>query len=303
MKKNTPLKWTVILFALNISCELSAQNKMTVTTNNKTGDIFGYNLSGATKNSTESASPSGSVDMFGPMQNIDIEFSKALAIGQPITEVDINIVGTDLKPVETIKLKSVSVIQIKEYTSSFTDGVFQLSSPGGLNRAVNCSYGSMQIHYYNNDTGEKIKAPLNKMEKYEMNTNSSLTGTTGRVYLNLAADVECVVFIYNPGTNKEITGTTKDRSFYLAPGKYDIKVSSVKMEEIDVEKGMDTRIKAGILNVSSPSAWALYDENKKIRITASSGAKKIGLPIGNYQLQMNGSFRPVTINDGETINF
>ena len=302
MKKNIFVNWIAILFALNFSCQLSAQNKMTVTTNNKTGDIFGYSLNGGTRNSSQTTSPAGTIDMFGPMQNVNIEFSKALAIGQPIAEIHIDIVGSDLKPVETIKLKSVSVIQIKEYTSAFIDGVFQLSSSGDLNREVNCSCGSIQIQYYTDNTGEKIKAPLNKMEKYEMNPDSSLTGTTGRVYLDLPADVQCVIFIYQVGTNKIIKGSSTDRSFYLAPGKYDISASSAKMQEVEIQKGMDTRIKAGILNVGSPTTWAIYDENKKIRITGGSGAKKIGLPVGNYQLQMSGGFQAVTIKDREIIN-
>lgn len=305
MKKNITANFVAILLAFSIFGQMAAQNKMTLTTNNKTGDIFGYTMNSGTPNSSGPASPSGTVDLFGPMQNVNLEFSKALAVGQPIPEVDINISDQNLTSVETIKLKSFSVIQVKEYTSTYTNGMFQLSSPANLNMEITGSYSSIQI-YYNDQTkgvGDKIKAPMNKLEKYEMNPDSSLTGSTGRVYLDLSANVECVIFIYNAGTNKEIAGTTKDRQFFLAPGRYDIKISSVKMEQIEVQKGMDTRIKAGILNVSSPTAWALYDENKKIRIIGSSGAKKIGLPVGNYQLQTSGSFHPVTIKDGETVNF
>ena len=185
--------------------------------------------------------------------------------------------------------------------------MFELSSNGSLNIEAICDFQNSQIDYKTDgNAGEKIIQPavsIKNPEKLEMKPDSSLKGSTGKVFLDLPADVECVIYIYNAGTNKEIVGTTKDRSFFLAPGKYDVKVSSVKMEEIEVQKGMDTRIKAGTINISSPTAWALYDETKKIRITGSSGAKKIGLPVGSYQLQTSGSFHPVTINDGETVNF
>lgn len=128
-------------------------------------------------------------------------------------------------------------------------------------------------------------------------TNTS----TGKVQLDLPADVQCFIYIYDHGTNKQIAGTSKDRIFYMAPGVYDIKVSSVKMEEITVQKGMDTKILAGSLDITSPSSWQLFDESKKISITGSSKPEKIGLPVGNYNVKINGSFLPVTIKDGETV--
>lgn len=149
--------------------------------------------------------------------------------------------------------------------------------------------------------------PTNKtMYSYSINGNEDKTdlsnASTGKVHLDLPKDDQCFIFIYEHGTNKEIKGTSKDRIFYMAPGVYDIKVSSVKMEEITVMKGMDTKILAGSLNITSPSSWQLFDESKKIRITGSSKPGKIGLPVGNYNVKINGSFLPIVIKDGEMVN-
>ncbi len=278
------------------------QSKMVLMLNNKQSMIYGYTMG------DPSSGNSKIIDLFGAMENANVPLTLSQQSGNPISEMDIIITDPASNSTQTIKLSGVMVRQIKNYTSNYSNGMFELSSSGALNMEAICDFQKSELIYKNDgNTGNKIKeTPAlkdNTLEKLETKPNSSLKGSTGRVYLDLPADVECVIFIYNAGTNKEITGTTRDRQFYLAPGKYDVDVSSVKMEEIEVQKGMDTRIKAGILNVSSPPAWALYDETKKIRITGASKSQKIGLPVGNYQLQMSGSFQPVTIKDGETVNF
>ena len=63
---------------------------------------------------------------------------------------------------------------------------------------------------------------------------------------------------------------------------------------------METRIKAGILNVRGSGIWTLYDEKKK-QIYFSPTAKKIGLPIGIYQIEINGIIKQIIIRDGETL--
>ena len=64
---------------------------------------------------------------------------------------------------------------------------------------------------------------------------------------------------------------------------------------------MDTRIKAGILNVLFSGIWTLYDEKKSKQIQFSATAKKIGLPIGIYQIEINGTIQQIIIRDGETL--
>jgi hypothetical protein len=66
---------------------------------------------------------------------------------------------------------------------------------------------------------------------------------------------------------------------------------------------MDTRIKAGTLNVVASGTWTLYDEKKDRQVYYSVKAKKIGLPIGTYQMDINGTMQQVVINDGETVDF
>jgi hypothetical protein len=138
-------------------------------------------------------------------------------------------------------------------------------------------------------------------KSWEMKANT-IPGTTGRILITLPADIECVGYIYTHGKNERLKTFSKDRVFLLIPGVYDLRVSSeIVQDEINVQKGMDTRIHAGILNVVTPAAWNLFDESKKIRITGATGSKKIGLPTGTYQLKINGTFLPVIIKDGETV--
>jgi hypothetical protein len=45
----------------------------------------------------------------------------------------------------------------------------------------------------------------------------------------------------------------------------------------------------------------LYDEKKSKQIYFSTAAKKIGLPIGIYQIDKNGIMQQIMIKDGETL--
>lgn len=277
-------------FSLNIcSNEVLAQTKMILTMDGKESDIFGYAMSAA----TGSGSPQ-EMSVFGPMQNSASAFMQSYMSGQLIPSFSIAVTDA-VTGTTTIKLTGVIIESLKQYTSTYTNGSFTISPSGNVNTEVLCKFQKL---YYQTGTSTN-----NNEASSVTKSNPLLQGTTGRVFLDLPVDVECFIFIYGHNSNKEIAGASKDRTFYLAPGDYDIKVSSVKLEQIVVEKGKDTKIPAGVLNITSQSAWALFDANKKTRITGASKPGKIGLPAGNYQLQLGGSFQPVVIKDGETMNF
>ena len=158
----------------------------------------------------------------------------------------------------------------------------------------------------NNNTIKNVVSNFVANEKkWEIKQTLSKT-PTGRIDVNIPKEIESIITVSQSATNKEVAYSgvlTKDRNFSLAPGNYDVKVSGSMVKNVPVQKGMDTRIKAGILNVDNSDIWTLYDEKKTVQIYFSTGAKKIGLPIGIYQLEINGNIKPIIIKDGETFDF
>ncbi|HEV8082879.1 MAG TPA: hypothetical protein VGP55_06745 [Chitinophagaceae bacterium] len=128
----------------------------------------------------------------------------------------------------------------------------------------------------------------------------------GKIFIEIPRDVECITSILQANSEKEVNysgALTNERNFPLPPGIFDVKLSGSIIKNVPLQKGMDTRIKAGILHVVFSGIWTLYDEKKNKQIYFSVTAKKIGLPIGIYQLEINGTVKQIIIKDGETLEF
>jgi hypothetical protein len=66
---------------------------------------------------------------------------------------------------------------------------------------------------------------------------------------------------------------------------------------VPVEKGNSTRIKAGVLHITSPDAWTLYDETKQKVLINTYSAQTRGLPVGIYKLTIVGKDQDIEILD------
>ena len=144
---------------------------------------------------------------------------------------------------------------------------------------------------------------LFKDKPWEIKPNLAARGATGRLFINIPKDAECVITISQPVSERQVVYSISDRSFSLVPGTYDVTVSGKKTKEVIVQKGMDTRIKGGALNVVATGTWTLYDEKKDRQVYYSNNPKKIGLPVGTYHLEINGTQQEIKIKDGEMVEF
>lgn len=152
------------------------------------------------------------------------------------------------------------------------------------------SYGFYATSEKSNDKPWVIKKLNNK------------TGS-GKILAELPSGTEFDVTIYTAGTGKVLSNTMMQKTFVLLPGSYDVEINKIKLEGVPVEKGNDTRIKTGILHITNPTTWTLYDESgQKVLINATSKQKR-GLPVGKYKLALMGQNQIIEIKDGETIEF
>ena len=195
------------------------------------------------------------------------------------------------------------------YTSSlpkkveFPRGIYQLEINGSVHRIeikdgenLNFSDSTSQPQT------QKLNTSIN--DKQWVITQNLLTkGATGKLFLNLPKGAESIITISQPVTERQVSYSLNDHAFSLVPGTYDVTLSGSKVKGVPIQKGMDTRIKAGVLNVVATGTWTLYDEKKDRQVYYSNNPKQIGLPIGTYQLEINGTKQLVVIKDGETVDF
>ena len=184
-----------------------------------------------------------------------------------------------------------------------------------INNNIIYSYEADFTLDYSEPKDQKIKAEdlnknkpdidnsLFKDKPWEIKPNPAVRGATGKLFLDIPKDAECVITISQPVTERQVSYSINERSFSLVPGTFDVTISGSKVKDVPVQKEMDTRIKAGILNVVASGTWTLYDEKKDRQIYYSVTAKKIGLPIGTYQMDINGTMQQILIKDGETVDF
>lgn len=92
-------------------------------------------------------------------------------------------------------------------------------------------------------------------------------------------------------------------SYDLAPCIYNFRLNTITVENVPVERGKETKLKTGVLNIVSEGDWHLYDDTKEKFRTSGNKPKKFALPVGSYQLKLGIQFYPVVIKDGETVEY
>jgi len=151
-------------------------------------------------------------------------------------------------------------------------------------------------------TYEAVYGSPVKNDPYEIKKVNKKVNT-GRVYVTLPRGAAWDVTIYPAGSDKVVSNTMLKTSFNLLPGKYDLEINKIMVRDIVVEKGNDTRIKAGVLRIANATSWTLYDASKEKVLINSLSATTRGIPVGKYILTILGRDTEIEIKDGETLEF
>ena len=133
-------------------------------------------------------------------------------------------------------------------------------------------------------------------------TSSGLKGATGTLSVELPADVTWNVYIATTADKKLLT-TYNTKSHTLLPGQFNILLTSLPVNGVPIEKGMNTRLKAGVLNVVTTGSWGIWNESQTKHYSTYYSPTKLGLPVGKYAISVNGQFQTVEIKDGEVTEF
>ena len=136
--------------------------------------------------------------------------------------------------------------------------------------------------------------------KSEMVINNSLNGAGGQLIVNLPAQAYMLCMVARAGEVKNIASLKNGIAKDLLPGNYDIIFQGIKFS-VAVEKGKDTRIKAGVLQSTVKGLWEIWADG--VKIFSAGSPKFVALTPGNYIVKTNGAEIKTTINDGKVTMF
>ncbi len=145
----------------------------------------------------------------------------------------------------------------------------------------------------------------NDSEKWVI-TPSGAKGATGTVSIILPEGVEWHLDIKS--SDDKALGKWDDRwnnkkTISLMTGEYNIFFTYIPLLGVPIQKGMNTRLKAGILDVVSTGQWQIWNEEKTKVHVVYYKPSKIGLPIGRYNIQLAGQYQAIEIKEGKVTEF
>lgn len=154
----------------------------------------------------------------------------------------------------------------------------------------------------NTGDGNNKNSPGNETEKWVISPNN-LKGATGRLIMDFPAGTQWQFNIYTMADDKYIrTFHEKDKqdAFAITPGTFRLKLNTVPVLNVPVEKGHDTKLKYGVLDIVSETTWGLYDEANKTYYISGNKPVKLALPVGTYTLRLGGVGQTIVIANGKT---
>lgn len=178
-----------------------------------------------------------------------------------------------------------------------------------------CSFAIVQSSYQGGGQMNSFGYPIesgegnsqeNSTAKWVISPVTTMKGVLGRLNMNFPAGVDWNIWIYTQADNKMVNSfyqTHNTNMYNLSPGEYRLLLSNVPVENVPIQKGNETRLKAGFLNVISEGSWELYDELKEKFYASNTKPQKIALPVGSYYLKLGGQFYLGVIKDKMTVEY
>ena len=283
---------------------LFAQSGMIMTVKDRKCDILGYTMD------PEGSGNKQSISLLGSMQNAEAIFQMSYETGNTIGNIVISISDPSSPEPNTITLTDVTVYGIKAYLSNYTNGIFNISSNGNVNTEIKCKFKEIGIHAVGSGTGslnekgniqsENLKSQT--AQKWEIKSDSTLTGITGQLVLELPKEIAVASHLqaFLTGETKPAISWFGNKKDKLMPGTYDIVLEKYRLNNVRIEKGKTTRLKVGVLNFSARQGVTIVDSNQQK--FSMAGPFRIALPVGIYTINGNKEMA-FTIKDGEQTKY
>jgi len=140
---------------------------------------------------------------------------------------------------------------------------------------------------------------------YAVVENPALTGRLGRLVVAFPEGTSSNVLTdVRPAGGGETSASRYGGIMAdLLAGAYDVEISEIQIPGVEVRAGHDTRMAVGVLRVAVGSG-TLVEVLLGERVVASAyGNRDFGLPVGAYDVRVSGQRAPITIAEGQIVEF
>ena len=130
----------------------------------------------------------------------------------------------------------------------------------------------------------------------------------GRIVVTLPGSTKASphIVIFNAGDDKKaVLNWWGAGSGDLIAGRYAAVIGGRRVAGVEVRAGHDTKIRVGVLRLHAGSGTrvTIFEREGKDAITSVWGSQEIGLPIGDYDVQIAANRASVTIKDNAVTEF
>ncbi len=142
----------------------------------------------------------------------------------------------------------------------------------------------------------------------DMIPNPELKGRLGRVLVSFPAGtdkVEARIEIAKAGTTASVKTEYGGLISEMLPGTYDVTINGLKVAGVTVQSGVDTRVRAGVLqlNATGETRFDIFAPGGKSTVSTAYGEKRLGFPAGNLDVEVSGQRESVSIEDGKVTEY
>lgn len=139
---------------------------------------------------------------------------------------------------------------------------------------------------------------------WEIIPNQSLKGSTGRLVAQLPAKASMILQIHKSGEPKHFDAWYDSKASNLLPAIYDIKVNNVWLQNVPIQKGKDTRLKLGVLEIPFDGNYSVkMDDGTEVIKVSGNEKRMLVLPEGKYKVVVASGEQQVKIKDGAVTTF
>ena len=268
--------------------------------NSKTNSILGYAMD------PEGTGDKKSISLLGSMENSILDFQLSYESGNPINTVIFLLTDPDPSNNTKITLTGATVYGLKQYSSTYSNGIFNISSSGNINTEVKFKFQKIEIKKGSSNTVpakdlDNLILNTKTTQSWEIHPDPNIKGVGGEIVMQIPDKLggRTHMEFYTAGDYKNRVaswfGNNKER---LLPGLYNVVIDSRDtIKNVPVELGKQTRLKMGVFSVSGYRGQIIENSSNHQKFTYGAPFS-ILLPEGTYYLNGNKKV-PIVIKDGE----
>lgn len=216
-------------------------------------------------------------------------------------DAEINKLATSVKEAEAAKERGESEIAIEKIAEA-NEGLKAVDTA-----AQTFTKHVAQIKEKPPADGRKEKESLSAADCCRIVPNAELK-SLGRIVVAFPEGSKAEgtpIGIFKAGDKKSIERGYGVMAADLIPGQYDVEVSGRRVRVVEVRAAHDTKVRVGVLRVrvGSGTPIGIFERGGKDQLTRFYGSSDIGLPVGQYDVEVAGQRAPVTIKEDAITEF